>query len=159
MSGEAVFTGRHMLLAMGGFFGVVIAVNVGIAVLSSGTWTGLVVENSYVASQEYQEKLDAHYAQQALGWTAHFEYAGGRAELILTDRDGKPVALGGPTLQLSRPIGTKHDATLTLAPLPGEAGYGADIDLAPGAWDAIVTGVTDGAGPFELHQRFVVPGA
>ena len=37
------FTGRHMLLLTVGFFGVVAAVNVGMAVVSATSWTGLVV--------------------------------------------------------------------------------------------------------------------
>ena len=41
------------------FFGVIIAVNVVMATLASTSWTGLVVENSYVASQEFNRKADA----------------------------------------------------------------------------------------------------
>ena len=36
--------GRHMLLIILGFFGVVIGVNVTMATLASKSWTGLVVE-------------------------------------------------------------------------------------------------------------------
>ena len=46
------FTGRHMLAAMLGFFGVVIAVNVVMATLAAKTFSGTVVDNSYVASQQ-----------------------------------------------------------------------------------------------------------
>ncbi len=48
------FTGRHMWLLAVSFFGVIISVNIVMAVSAARTWTGLVVENSYVASQEFQ---------------------------------------------------------------------------------------------------------
>ena len=50
-TGKAVrpFTGRHMAAIMVAFFGVVIAVNVYMARLATSTFTGVVVENSYVA--------------------------------------------------------------------------------------------------------------
>ncbi|RWK14298.1 FixH family protein, partial [Mesorhizobium sp.] len=48
-----VFTGRHMLAIILAFFGVVIAVNLTMATLANTSWTGLVVENTYVASQQF----------------------------------------------------------------------------------------------------------
>ena len=50
------FTGRHMLAIMLAFFGTIIAVNLVMAIFASRSWTGLVVKNSYVASQEFNEK-------------------------------------------------------------------------------------------------------
>ena len=64
-SGE--FTGRHMLAAMLAFFGVIIAVNITMAVFAQTSWTGFVVRNSYVASQEFNGKVAAARAQAALG--------------------------------------------------------------------------------------------
>ena len=59
------FTGRHMLAVVCTFFGVVIAVNVVMAIAATGTFPGLVVANSYVASQGYNELLAAARAQAA----------------------------------------------------------------------------------------------
>ena len=53
------FTGKHMLAIMIAFFGVVFAVNFTMVYFSRHSWTGLVVENSYVASQEFNEKTAA----------------------------------------------------------------------------------------------------
>ena len=52
----AEFTGRHMLAIMLAFFGVIIAVNLVMATLASKSWTGLVVKNTYVASQQFNRK-------------------------------------------------------------------------------------------------------
>ncbi|GAD49833.1 cytochrome c oxidase cbb3-type accessory protein CcoH [Caenibius tardaugens NBRC 16725] len=64
------FTGRHMAIILILFFGTIIAVNVLMARLASSTFGGIVVENSYVASQEFNTWLDKAEAQQALGWEA-----------------------------------------------------------------------------------------
>ncbi|MGO4840209.1 FixH family protein, partial [Rhizobiaceae sp. 2RAB30] len=66
--GNGTFTGRHMLAIMVAFFGTIIAVNVTMATLAGRSWTGFVVKNSYVASQEFNRKAEQGRAQAALGW-------------------------------------------------------------------------------------------
>jgi len=62
------FTGWHMTAVITGFFGVVIAVNILMATLASTTFGGTVVDNSYVASQNFNRWIAAGRAQAALGW-------------------------------------------------------------------------------------------
>lgn len=64
------FTGRHIAAILVVFFGLVIAVNFTMARFASSTFGGIVVENSYVASQEFNGWLDKAKANQALGWDA-----------------------------------------------------------------------------------------
>lgn len=64
------FTGWHITAILVAFFGVVIAVNVYMAHQASATFGGVVVENSYVASQHYNKWLDEAAKEKALGWTA-----------------------------------------------------------------------------------------
>lgn len=152
------FTGRHMLVLMIGFFGVVFGVNVLLAFYASATWSGLVVPNSYVASQEFQARHDAMAAQQALGWVPHFSYVPGRASFVISDAGGRPVDLGPITLQLNRPVGTRDDVTLTLQPARRGA-YSAALELGAGVWDATISAETTGAGPFHYQHRFAVEAA
>lgn len=63
------FTGRHITIILLTFFGVVIAVNLTMATFATRTFGGVVVENSYVASQNFNEWLDAAKRQDELGWT------------------------------------------------------------------------------------------
>ncbi|ATY33561.1 FixH family protein [Sphingomonas psychrotolerans] len=63
------FTGWHMLAAMVAFFGVVVSVNVTMATLATRTFGGVVVANSYVASQKFNGWLAEAKAQDRLGWT------------------------------------------------------------------------------------------
>lgn len=148
------FTGRHMLLVMLGFFGVIVGVNVLMAVVSSTTWTGLVVANSYVASQEFQEHEDAARRQRDLGWAPVLGFADSRMRLVVTDAAGHPVELDDVSLLVHRPVGGREDQTVALLRQADDA-YAATVELAHGVWDVVVT-ATSAAGPFELRERISV---
>lgn len=147
------FTGRHMWAVVGVFFGVIIAANVGMAVVASTSWTGLVVKNSYVASQEFEDKRLAQEAQQAAGWQATFSYAPGVAKLLVVDAAGEPVDLGPVTIAVNRPVGGHEDQVLEFD-RSADGGYDAPLTLAAGVWDALIEAPETAKGSFELHERF-----
>ena len=66
----AGFTGWHMLGVMALFFGTIISVNLVMAWNAVSSWSGLVVKNTYVASQEFNGWLEKAEKQRALGWDA-----------------------------------------------------------------------------------------
>lgn len=114
------FTGRHMLAIILAFFGVVIAVNLTMATLASTSWTGLVVENTYVASQQFNKKAEEGRAQAALGWTGKLTIAWGEVRYGLTDAAGMPVALHGVRVLFRHPAYEKEDEAITLALASGQ---------------------------------------
>lgn len=126
-------TGRHMLLVMFGFFGVIIAVNVTMAVLASRSWTGLVVGNTYVASQEFNERTDRGRRQQALGWQATLAVEPTRLSYSLTDAKGELVPLERVEVLLHRPVSGHEDTDLILQPA-ADGAHAADISLEDGTW-------------------------
>jgi nitrogen fixation protein FixH len=146
-----------MLFATFGFFGVIVAVNVTMAVMASGTWTGLVVTNSYVASQEFQANEDAARRQRELGWLAELTYAGSRMTLVVVDRSGGLVDVGEAILQVNRPVGGRDDQILELN-RNSDGAYEADVSLARGVWEIAITATHTVAGPFRLHKRITVGG-
>lgn len=152
------FTGRSMLILSLCFFGVIVAVNIGMAIIAGVSWTGLVVDNSYVASQEFEAKRIAHDQQQAAGWQGTFTYAPGLAKLVIVDGTGNPVDLGPVTLQVNRPVGGHDDQRTELSRAPN-GGYETSLKLAPGIWDATVVATNTPKGAYELHERFSVDGA
>ena len=85
---ERKFTVKHALAVFVGAFGVIIAVHLVLAYNAVKTFPGLEVKNSYVASQEFNERLKE---QQALGWTVRAETKGGLLILHITDESGAPV--------------------------------------------------------------------
>ncbi|TIQ38516.1 MAG: cytochrome oxidase [Mesorhizobium sp.] len=113
------FTGRHMLISILAFFGVVIGVNVTMATLAQKSWTGLVVENTYVASQQFNEEAKKGRAQAALGWTGKLTIASGEVRYGLVDSRGKPVPLHGVRMLFRHPAYEAEDETLTLAATSG----------------------------------------
>ncbi|MER9191064.1 FixH family protein [Mesorhizobium australicum] len=114
------FTGRHMLAIILAFFGVVIAVNLTMATLANTSWTGLVVENTYVASQQFNRKAEEGRAQAALGWTGKLTIAGGEVRYSLTDAAGKPVSLRGVKVLFRHPAYEKEDESIKLALASGQ---------------------------------------
>lgn len=131
------FTGRHMLAIMFAFFGVIIAVNLTMATFARTSWSGLVVQNSYVAGQEFNRKAEEGREQAALGWTPAFAVEDGVLRFSLADAEGRPVRLESGIAALRRPVGDADDAEVALA----AAGDGLEARL----------GVEDGAWIVEIH--------
>lgn len=75
--------GRHVAAIFVSFFAVVIAVNVLMASYAVGGFGGTVVDNSYVASQRFNDWLAMARRQDALGWRQETRMDAGR-HLVLT---------------------------------------------------------------------------
>ncbi len=108
------FTGWHMVGVLGLFFGVTIMVNIALAVFANGSWTGLIVKNSYVASQHYNERLVNDERQASLGWTGTFVYDNATVSLRITDSAGRPVAVDAVSVTLRRPASEQDNSGLTI---------------------------------------------
>lgn len=148
------FTGKHMLIIMIAFFGVIMAVNFTMASLASRSWTGLVVKNSYVASQHYNEELQAARSQRQRGWASSIEYANGRMDFVLADRDGNPVVLDQLSVVAERPVAENQDRDAVLIH-QGKGLYLANIDLAEGVWNLRIEG-NSGDKAFRRDDRIFV---
>ncbi len=123
------FTGRHMAAELVGFFAVVIAVNVLMATLASSTFGGVVVPNSYVASQQFNGWLEAARAQEQLGWSAQAERApDGHVVVMLAGAPGDAALQG----EARHPLGRMADRALTFR-RHGDA-YRSDESLPAGRW-------------------------
>jgi len=132
------FTGKRMLFCMVAFFGVIIAVNLTMATLANLSWTGLIVKNSYVASQKFNDHLRAGRAQAALGWASTLTYDNARLTFTLHDKSGALLPADSVRVEIGRPATETSDRTLVLS--PGEDGhFSAMQDLAPGQWDLRAT--------------------
>ena len=126
------FTGRHMLAVMLAFFGVIIAVNLTMATFARTSWSGLVVQNTYVASQQFNARAEEGRRQAELGFAPALAVEAGMLRFSLTDKEGRPVRLTDGIATLRRPVGDADDATVALA--PRGAALEAALDVADGAW-------------------------
>jgi len=149
------FTGRHFLLIMVAFFGVIISVNVTMAVYANTSWTGFVVRNSHVAGLEFNRKSREHRAQAALGWKSALSGAGGTFRFTLVDAEGNPVALKAGTASFRRPVSDAEDATVTMAPASGGA-LDAPLTLRDGAWIVDIEADAGRDAPWHEIHRFSI---
>lgn len=124
------FTGRDMAIVMVAGFGLVVAVNFYMAARAADSFGGVVVENSYVASQKFNGWLDKAQHSRALGWKAVI----GRdaAGHLLVETAGVPEG-AMVRAELRRPLG---DAGLELITLNGtDTGrYRSQAPLDKGRW-------------------------
>lgn len=137
---QGTFTGRHMTAILVAFFGVVIVVNLVNARYASTTFGGEVVENSYVASQEFNGWLDEAKNEKALGWD----------EVATWRPDGRVVvavrgAPAGVTIAAfaRHPLGRLPDRALAFDGI-GQGRYLSRQALPEGRWDLRLTLAADG---------------
>ena len=100
-------TGRHVLIITLSAFGVIIAVNLVMAFLAVGSFPGLEVKNSYVASQQFDRD---RLAQERLGWTAKASYDGQQISIEIVDGQGAHPVLRDFTATVGRPTHTRAAA-------------------------------------------------
>lgn len=149
------FTGKHMIAVIGLFFGTIITVNLIMAYYATSTWSGLVVKNSYVASQEFNGKVEKVKQQEALGYTGKLHAGKGRLSFAFTDKAGAAVASQAVTVLLRRPVTDKADTTVTLA-RNADGTWSADHVLKDGLWIAVIDATTRDAGNWRQTLRFSV---
>ncbi len=124
------FTGRHISAILVVFFGIVVAVNFTMAHYASSTFGGVVVENSYVASQNFNHWLARDQAQQALGWSA--KVARGADSALVVTTAGTP-ANAQINVMARHPLGRDTDRAFTFTPA-GPDRYISREHLPPGRW-------------------------
>lgn len=145
---KKAFTGYHMATILVAFFGVVMAVNFLMARSAIATFGGEVVENSYVASQEFNGWLDEAAAERALGWKA----AVGRADdgRVTVEFSGAPDGLR-VAAEARHPLGRLPDSTLTFAAL-GDGRYVSREVLPEGRW-TIRLAASDGTNKWRIEEH------
>lgn len=130
------FNGRHMSAILVAGFSVVIAVNVFAAIVARQTFGGIVVDNSYAASQDYNRWLEEAAKERALGWVATpRRLADGR---IAVDVEGAPedARIEG---EARHPLGRQPDVALRF-----DAGRVSREVLPAGRWTLRLTVRADG---------------
>lgn len=127
------FTGWHMTAIMCAFFAVVIAVNVLMASDAIRTFGGTVVDNSYVASQNYNRWLAEARVQRLQGWSAEPGKGDGGAVTLALARAGRPIEGAHVTIEASHPLGRVPARKLVLHDR-GDGHYASEQALPAGRW-------------------------
>ena len=137
-------TGRHVLIITLAAFGVIISVNLVMAFLAVGSFPGLEVKNSYVASQEFDRD---RLAQENLGWMAKASYYGTEIVIAIVDSQGAHPILRDFTATIGRPTHKRSDVTPQFDPAGGGI-YRASLVLEPGVWNIHVQATAPDGTPF-----------
>lgn len=151
------FTGWHMAGVMGLFFGTIISVNLFLAFSASSSWTGLVVENTYVESQKFNSRSAEYQRQAALGWQAASGYADGVFSVDLTDAAGRAIEQVEVEVKLGRPVHEGDDRRLQLRSAGGGQ-FEIETVLGAGIWEAELAVSDAGAVTWSRIIRFEVKG-
>lgn len=109
-------TGKHVLIAMLSFFGLIIAVNAVMMRLALSTHTGVVAENTYRKGVKYNDEIAAAERMELLGWRNQMALAptGDKLSIDIRDKDGNAVRGLAIKATLGRPASEKYDLELTL---------------------------------------------
>lgn len=148
-------TGRHVFAITAGAFGVIIAVNILLAVKAVSTFPGLEVKSSYIAGQDFD---DRKAAQVALGWDlqSSFDPVTREIRLAFIGPGGAPVLVDDLHVLVGRPTEAQDDRFPEFH--RKKAGYAAVEDLAPGRWMLKVEATALDGTRFEQRRDLFVRG-
>lgn len=152
-------TGRHVLIAILVFFGVIFAVNGVFLYVSLRTHPGVTTEDAYRKGLQYNRTLEELDRQRALGWTVAFAQDGGMVTLRLTGAGGTALAGVSVALEARRPASDSEDRILVLEETSPGTYRATGPALAPGRW-ILLCRVGDAAGHrYHSETEILVKGA
>ena len=138
------------------FFGTIIGVNIVMVISATGTFPGLVVKNSYVASQNFNRTLAEARAQAETGWRMELDADDGvdRGPSLRPRRRPAPRLASPPRPDARRPPARTARSSWSRT----SAGYRAAEALPPGLWEIAIEARRDGTRVFGARERIHVGG-
>ena len=133
-------TGKHVLLSLIGFFGVIFAVNGAFIYYAAKSWTGLDIDNSFVQGLSFEEDI-----KEAHEWKVEIDPKDMgndhvRIDVEIKRIDGRQASPYSMDAEVRRPAVATYDQDVALREI-GPRHYVADVDLAGrGQWQIRVRG-------------------
>lgn len=143
--------GWHVGAAVVAFFALVIGVDAGFLVMAYRSHPGQVAARPYEAGLVYNAELERLRAQEALGWRAGAAAQAGGLEVLLQDREGRPLTGLRVSATLQRPATEQGRTQLILAEAAAPGRYAVAHGLS-GTWDVHIE-AADGAGQQFMAER------
>lgn len=153
--------GWHVLVAMLAFFGAVIAVNVGFAVIAMQSFPGEDVRRSYLQGLNYNQTIAERRAQAELGWQAaaalRRDGESAMLEVTLRARDGAPINAAQLTGELQWPTNASFDRGVMFESVGGGR-YLARLGTLPeGRWRLRARAADDRGGALDFEAGLTWP--
>jgi nitrogen fixation protein FixH len=150
-------TGKHVLLCLLGFFGLVFAANGILVKAATSTFGGVETLSSYKAGLMFKQDIAAAEQQDALHWQVAGKVArdsGGTAVLDITARDAKGTPLTGLAAQarLAHPADERLDHVVRLDRI-GAGQFHGEAPAQAGQWELIVDLFRDDVRMFRSRSR------
>ena len=161
MTEKGKLTGRHVLIMVIAFFGVMLAANVIFIRAAVTTYPGVTEDKSYIHGVKYNDTLAERAAQAELGWAAEVTEVTreGEAGRIVIRMAKDHTALTSLSIEgaLKRPASADADQPLAFKPL-GEGLYGAEVAaFAPGVWDMTLRAENSLGEALDVEARIIAP--
>ena len=152
-------TGRHVMILLGLFFGLMFVANGALIYAALSTLHGEELENPYDASQAFNQRIAEARAQDELGWVADVttrpEGEGERVVADLRDRAGAPIPGLEVRARFVHPFdkGADREAILTS---DGGAYEGVAAPLHSGRWTLVIEAKQDGQRMFSSQNKITL---
>ena len=145
------FTGWHFLFIMFGAFGAIIAANLTLAYFALGSFPGLEVMNTYVASQQFDIK---RRAQESLGWTSTVTYHDRTISVLLNGLEGITPVPASLAIRVGSATTNREDQTVIPQIIDGH--YVAKLTLTAGNKTVFVEALAADGTAFSQRHTLVV---
>lgn len=148
-------TGRKVFAIFAGAFALIIGVNVFMAYSAIGTFPGLEVDNSYVASQTFDAD---RAAQEALGWEVTAALDGNTAvQLNIIGPDGQPARVEAIEATLGRATERTDDQDLAFVQNDRGVHVASLEPLDFGKWELRFVATAANGVPFKQRIQLIIP--
>ncbi|SMH40670.1 FixH family protein [Maritimibacter sp. HL-12] len=148
-------TGRKVFIIFAGAFAIIIGVNLFMAYSAIGTFPGLEVKNSYVASQTFD---DERKAQEALGWEVEARFDNTDLVLDIIGPNGMAARVEEINATLGRATQRTDDQDLAFIQDLDGAHVAPVGELAPGKWELRLLATAANGVPFRQRIALYVSG-
>jgi nitrogen fixation protein FixH len=152
-------TGRHVLIGLVIFFGIMFVANGLLVYYAVSTFSGGDRPNPYRSGLNYNETIAEAEQQAALGWSTEADYDEGARRLTLRFTDAAAAPVTGLSLSgtVARPAVDSHDRAVTFREW-NEGTYVSDVTLDPGNWVlSVESSKQEGGSPvYRLKKRLIV---
>jgi nitrogen fixation protein FixH len=164
MDGTAWFAneikGRHVLLGLVAFFGLIFFVNGIFLYCAVTTFGGGEKGSPYRSGLRYNETIAEAARDAERGWQSALAYdaKAARLALDLRDKHGQPIVGLHLAGTIGRPATDREDIPATLRELDSGV-YGTEVKLAPGQWIVLLQSnelSREGDPTYRLKRRVVV---
>ncbi len=161
MNNARTLTGRHVLLALIAFFGVIIVANTIFITLAVKSFPGESEKKSYMQGLRYNDVLAERATQSALGWNAavtriKLAETGGFVEISMLDGNGDELLHLNIEGALKRPAHDGEDSDLAFEELGGGAYRARTMVLTAGAWDLEARATNAAGEQFDISSRIII---